>query len=381
MKTLMAVMLIIQLSCWAQSQDSSDPADKPQSQPEKTSDKSKTHRKISLSTPSAASSSQEFGDQVGKHKLASLRMFRAIQQGKTEIDSCPDMTGTPPLPTPQDFKSYYSPFGANLDVAASFGDTGASGIPSAQNSIQTEALGRIDFESEHFFYDFGSCLSHRPTISFGGSVGLRPALVMENLTSSTAKIAVPNNRPMFQDAFAWSIGPKVNIATSHLSQLAMFADLGETFLISQVTSFKQGDDTITATPVSNNVGQSAIYWETGVEWKYLNTDIANAYLNKTDVLTPPFTVAVGYKHDTRFKGSGDLATFSDPEGRFFFRFSVGLNKIGNFSGDQVDPGKGYTFKFGVDYERPTGDSRLPTSTRYFVSANIDLMKVFKPSNQ
>jgi hypothetical protein len=174
--------------------------------------------------------------------------------------------------------------------------------------------------------------------------------------------------------------PKVNFATSHLSQADIFVDLGEKYLISQVTSFKQGDDTITATPVSNNVGQSAMYWEVGAEWKYLNTDIANAYLNKTDVLSPPFVVSLGYKRDSRFKGSGDLAGFSNPEARFFFRFAVGLNKIGNWTGDQVAPGKGYTFKFGVDYEKPLGDSRMPTATRYYVSANIDLMKVFKPSN-
>jgi hypothetical protein len=329
----------------------------------------------------APSSAQSFRDETdGKTKLESLRRYRAALQGKTEVTSCPGMTGTPPTPTPDDFKSYYDTFGANLDVAASFGDTGSGGIPSAQNTIQTEALGQIEFESEHFFYDYGSCLSHWPTLSFGGTVGLRPALVMENLSSKTATLAIPNNRPMYQDAFVWSLGPKMNIATSHLSQAALFANLGEEYLIGQVTSFKQGDDTITAVPVSNDVGQSALYWETGVEWKYLNTDIANAYLNKTDVLSPPFTVSIGYKDDRRFKRAGDLASFANPEARFFFRFSVGLNKIGNWSGDQVTPGKGYTFKFGIDYERPIGDSRMPTATRYYVSANIDIVKVFKPSN-
>jgi hypothetical protein len=203
---------------------------------------------------------------------------------------------------------------------------------------------------------------------------------MENLSSTTATIAIPKNRPMFQDSFAWSLGPKMNFATSQMSQLAVFANLGEKYLISQVTSFKQGDDTITATPVSNNVGQSALYWETGVEWKYLNTNITNAYLNKTDILSPPFAIAVGYKHDSRFNGAGDLSGFSNPESRLFFRFTVGLNKIGNWGGDEVTPGKGYTFKFGVDYERPIGESRMPTATRYFVSANVDIMKVFKPSN-
>jgi hypothetical protein len=316
-----------------------------------------------------------------KVKLNALRAFHAQRNGKSEISPCPGVSSVLPTTTSQDIQAYYQTFGANFDLAASFGDTGAGGIPSAQNSIQSEALGQIQFESEHFFYDYTSCLSHRPSVSFGGTVGLQPALVLENLSSTTATITNPNNRPMFQDSFGWTLGPKVNIATSHLSQLAFFTTLGQKYLISQVSSFKQGDDTITATPVSNNVGQSAMFWESGVEWKYLNTDIVNAYTNKTDVLSPPFTISAGYKRDGRFNKAGDLAGFSNPEARVFFRFSVGLNKIGNWTGDQVDPGKGYTFKFGIDHERPIGDGRLPKATRYYVSANIDLLKVFKPSAQ
>jgi hypothetical protein len=160
----------------------------------------------------------------------------------------------------------------------------------------------------------------------------------------------------------------------------LFADLGENYLISQVTSFKQGDETVTATPVSNAVGQSAIFWETGLEWKYFNTDVATAYINKTDPLSPPFTISFGYKHDGRFRPTGDLAGFTDAERRLFFRFSVGLNKILGWNSAEVAPGKGYTFKFGVDYERPIGNSRMPTATRYYVSANIDLVKIFKPQS-
>jgi hypothetical protein len=334
-----------------------------------------------VAIPSSPVATDDFKTAAGRDKLAGLRAYKAAQQGSAKIEKCPGMSDSPPLPSTEVFTGYYDPFGANFDVEASFGDTGANGIPSAQNSIQTEALGVLQFESEHFFYNYGACISHRPTISFGGTVGILPALVMENLSSTTTTIAVPMNRPMYQDVFGWSLGPKINIATSHLSQAAVFVTLGEKYLISQVTSFKQGDNTVTATPVSNSVGQSAMYSEAGFEWKYLNTDIANAYLNKTDVLSPPFTIAVGYKDDTRFKRAGDLGAFKNPTARLFFRFSVGLNKIGNWSSNQVDPGKGYTFRFGVDYEKPIGDSKMPTATRYYVSANLDVMKIFKPASQ
>jgi len=204
---------------------------------------------------------------------------------------------------------------------------------------------------------------------------------MENLSSTTATIKVPNNRPMFQDAFGWSLGPKMNVATSHTSQLSVFATVGENYLISQVTSFKQGDDTVTATPVANNVGQSAFYWESGVQWKLLNTDIVNAYINKTDVLDPPFDISFGYRNDSRFKRAGDLAGITNSQAYGFLRFTVGLNKILNWNTTTVNPGKGYTFKFGVDYERRLGGSQMPNATRYYVSANLDIMQLFKPSTQ
>jgi hypothetical protein len=334
-------------------------------------------------------------------KLDALRSIEAYKHGITFINKCPgSVLDQLPTLTDEDFQLYKQQFGASLDIAASFGDTGANGIPSAQNSIQTEALGQIEFETEHYGFNWQTCIGDkqehtepdgskgrkwsywRPTFSLGGSVGLRPTLVLENLTSTTKTITNPGLRPMFQDAFGWSLGPKFNWVTSHSSQFAAFGTLGENYLVSQVTSFKQGDDTVTATPISNSVGQSALFWEAGIEWKLLSTDIVNAYINKTDVLDPPFAFSTGYRQDGRFRRAGDLpATVESPEAYYFFRFNVGLNKILHWGTDEVKPGNGYTFKFGVDYERPVRAGSMPTATRYYVSANIDLMQVFKPSQK
>ena len=330
--------------------------------------------------------SAQFADASLWAKLDALRAVEALKHGINKVDHCPLFvpgrgTDAVPYPTDQEFQLYSEHFGSSLVAAASFGDTGANGVPSAQNSIQTEALAQVRFESDHFVYNWRECISHRPTFSFGGAIGLTPALVLENLSSTTATITNPNARPMFQDAFGWSLGPKLNVVTSHTSQFSAFATLGQNYLLSQVTSFKQGSDTVTATPVSNKVGQSAIYWESGLDWKMLNTDVVNAYINKTDILDPPFDVSVGYRNDTRFKRAGDIASFVNSQAYAFFRFNIGLNKIVNWNSTTVNPGKGYTFKFGVDYERRLGDSRMPNATRYYVSANFDVMQVFKPSTQ
>src|SRR5450755_3628610 len=47
----------------------------------------------------------------------------------------------------------YEPFGAVFDLLGSFNDAGNGAYPSAQSGIQTEVLGRVDWESEHYGYE------------------------------------------------------------------------------------------------------------------------------------------------------------------------------------------------------------------------------------
>jgi len=180
-------------------------------------------QKLTIAAEPAANQPHSFAETSGVTRLDSLRKRAALLRGQSvtdgaaQIDSCPGTVGDPPTAPVEDYAKYTNPFGAVLDVAASFGDTGSAGIPSAQTSIQTEALGKIVFESDHFGYNYAKCPSFRPTVSFGGTVGLQPALVLENLSSATASIATPKDRPMFQDAFVWTLGPRIAIATSHMS--------------------------------------------------------------------------------------------------------------------------------------------------------------------
>src|SRR5262249_29633730 len=142
----------------------------------------------------------------------------------------------------------YEPFGAVFDLLGSFSDAGNGAYPSAQSGIQTEALGRIEWESEHYGYrnvtvgSSGVGYVRKFDFSFGGALGLYPALVLENLSSTTETIAQPLARPMFQDAFQWQIGPKVNYPLYSHGEATFFVNLGQTFLINQVSSFKEGDN-------------------------------------------------------------------------------------------------------------------------------------------
>lgn len=277
----------------------------------------------------------------------------------------------------------FEPFGAVFDVLASFGDAGSGSVPSAQSGIQTQLFGNIKWESEHFGYQntaSGGQVGYVKKIdfSFGGEIGLYPALVLENLTSTTATIAQPKARPMFQDAFHWTIGPNMNFLQWAHGESTAFADLGQNFLINEVTSFKQGDDTITATPVSNGVGRAAIFYEAGLQTKILASPIWVAHDDKISNLAPLFSIATGIRKDTRFTASGDLAGYNHSQERFFFRFFINLTKVVSYT-DETKPASPASVRFGVDMDRPILEERVPTATRFFVSADFDIMKVFRPT--
>lgn len=278
----------------------------------------------------------------------------------------------------------YEPFGAVFDLLGSFSDAGSGSYPNAQSGIQTEALGRVDWESEHYGYKnvttAGAEVGYvsKLDFSFGGSIGLYPALVLENLTSTTETISQPNARPMFQDAFQWQLGPRLNYPLFSHGEATFFVNFGQNFLVDQVTSFKQGDNTVTATPVSNGVGRAAAFGEAGFEAKILSSTIWQAHDNKYDNLRPLFFVASGFRKDTRLSGAGDLGGYENAQDRLFFRFSINLTKIVAYS-DQVKKAAPGSIRFGVDMDRGLISQKIPTATRFFVSADFNIMQVFKPS--
>src|ERR1051326_6187949 len=175
----------------------------------------------------------------------------------------------------------FEPFGANLDTAAELTDTGTGNVPSATGSPQPQAKGVITWESAHFGSDdTDGSLDKRLDFSFGGQFGYAPVYTLVNLANSSATALTPKARPMFQQGFVWSIRPQLNlhlppVVNKLLSEeLAVFGGVGQSILTSPVNSFKQSNDTITATIVSNNVGNGALFYETGLQYRLYNSDLA-----------------------------------------------------------------------------------------------------------
>ena len=283
----------------------------------------------------------------------------------------------------------FSPFGAVFDVLAAFTDAGNGAYPAAQSSIQTEVLGKVEWESQHYGYQNTTCVDPNTgqstfgfvrslDFSFGGSIGIYPEMVLENLTSTTETIAQPNARPMFQDAFHWTLGPRVNYPVASHGEIGAFANFGQNFLIDQVTSFKDGDNTVVATPVSNGVGRAAGFIEGGIQGRILGRAIWVAHDNKYDLLRPAFLIAGGVRKDWRYTRAGDLGAYSNPRDRVFFQFFVNLTQIVGYTND-IQKQAPASIRFGIDLDRGMLDQRIPTATRYYISADINLMNIFKPS--
>jgi hypothetical protein len=278
-------------------------------------------------------------------------------------------------------RGIYEPFGAVFNAAATFGDAGTNGVPAAQtDTIQTKTLGVIDWESEHYHSprvssgDDGFKL-FRPEFSFGGRIGFAPALILVDLANGGTPVT-PGARPMLQEAFVWDIAPRVNLPVFSKGELSALGRIGQTFLTSDVSSFKQGDASIVATPVNNNLGRAAVFYETGLEFRMFNQeDLFQTHLQKS-YLTPAFTTSAGIRNDNRFNKDGALAQYNAPEKRWFFRMVVNLVGIvrQKAQGDTADP---FNLKFGVDYDRPRHDARVPAATRYIISSDIDIMKLLR----
>jgi hypothetical protein len=91
-------------------------------------------------------------------------------------------------------------------------------------------------------------------------------------------------------------------------------------------------------------------------------------------------VAAGVRKDTRLSGSGELGGYDHPQDRLFFRFFINLTSIVSYN-DQVKKASPGSIRFGIDMDRGLISQRIPTATRFFVSADFNIMQVFKPSTQ
>ena len=117
------------------------------------------------------------------------------------------------------------------------------------------------------------------------------------------------------------------------------------------------------------------FWESGLEWRWFDNPLHIVHYDQS-LLSPIFSVSAGYRRDNRFKRAGDdLGQYSDPSARYFFRFQISTKVV-----DQRQEGearKTFTFRFGVDHERPVSEKFVPAATKFSITSDIDLLNIFK----
>ena len=269
-------------------------------------------------------------------------------------------------------RGLYEPFAAVFNGALWLAATGDGTVRSAQDSIQPQFRGTIDWESEHFAGDSG--FRKFLHFSFGGTFGYAPIMVLTTLDKNgTAEGGAP--RPLFQQGLVWDITPRLNSRVYESGEVSVFGRLGQTWYTSEVTSFKAGDDTIVATVINNDVGRAATFWETGAEFRMFRKPLTIVHGEKSYV-TPAFSASGGFREDTRFKRSGLISDYDHPESRTFVRFLVSLDKV-FFPKTADQPQSTFSASFGVDYERPLSEPRVPAVTRLVFKSDIDLFKLFQ----
>jgi hypothetical protein len=265
-------------------------------------------------------------------------------------------------------------FGAVFNSAFALAATGNGTVRSAQDAIEPQFRGTIDWESEHFGGDTAKAQFFH--FSFGGTFGYAPVMLMTDLQKNgTAEPGAP--RPLFQQGLVWDITPRINskIPGYDQGEFSSFFRFGENWYTSEVSSFKAQDDTIVATVISNDVGRAASFWEVGEEFRLFKKTLPIVHAEKSFV-TPVFSVSGGFRHDGRFNRSGELATYDSPESRTFVRFLVTLTKL-LLPETPGQPTRTFDASFGVDYQRPLADSRIPAATRIIFKSDIDLIKLLQ----
>jgi len=266
------------------------------------------------------------------------------------------------------------PFAAALDTGLTITDAGNTVIPYARSATGKLPFGLIDWESKHFF-EHG-----RTDWSFGGRLGLLPALTLVN--RSDEKLGADGNpvakwplHPLFQDAFHWDVNARFSVHTSESSELSLLGRAGQAQLLEETQAVGTQQSPVSTSLLPNGPGRSAWLWDVGPEFRMFDNPLDNVHEDKT-YHSPVFAIGGGLRRNYRFRRDGPLTDFTSPEMRWFFRFSISLNKVIDRRAADGDP-KTFSIGFAVEHEGPLRRAALastvPSGTRIVLTANFDVL--------
>jgi hypothetical protein len=294
-----------------------------------------------------------------------------------------------------------NPFGAQLITALGFNatggaksgalssppssaTTGSSGQVAAEASgspTQTQPVGYVAWESEHFFADVDR---HLGDVSINGRFGFQPALAIVQPAASGAATGAPAPSTLtasYQQAFQWDMSPRWNLRSGDIAETSLFARLGQSVLTNDATLVEPTTNTqldtraaFLAVPVDNSTGRAAVIWEVGTEFHIFGRSLDILHTDG-GTLSPMFGFAAGFRNDSRFRAEGPLAAYTNPQRRVFFRFLVDALQV--VTADHTSPQ--FTVGIAVDYERAAGGSglRVPSGTRIVLRGDLKILQAIR----
>jgi|SRR5579863_2152389 len=263
--------------------------------------------------------------------------------------------------------------------------TSTTGTAATSSNSQTTALAHIEWGSKHFGEDTWSPID----LSFGGSIGVQPALTLltnpppagSSGSATAASSSTPATTAQYQSAFLWDLNVRANYHTGSAAETSGFFRGGQVRLLTGngATVVDQGANSTLQIPLNSGADQMAWFWETGAEFNYYSKSLEIVHAEKGQ-FDPAFNIGISYKIDTRFKQSTGVVGFDSPDRRLVFRFMVNGIKIFDRRPDTT-ASKPYALSFGVEHEQGFGSRPLPGGTQIIIRGDINLLKLINPGKQ
>ena len=240
-------------------------------------------------------------------------------------------------------------------------------ISEREASLQTT---RFTLESAHFGWQG----EHMADGSFRAQVGFQPVLtVLSATTESAGKAAVVS---VLQPALVTSVGGRFGFPMEKIiSELSFVVSTGAARPTADAVTFDDKKPPLVASPVKDGSTKTAWFSETGFEFTMFDNPVRVLHAEK-GLVNPAVLVAGGYRYDARFRADefsslGDGFTASPH--RLYFRFMVDTVKTVSRR-EVAEKPKTFDLGFGIEYERSLGTSSVPSTTRFVIRGNINLLK-------
>jgi len=243
------------------------------------------------------------------------------------------------------------------------------------DSQNSTATGFVVWETRHA--GFVDQRGGRPDFSVGGSIAFRPVLVPISFDDPTDTDKKTRFSPVvtFQEAFVWDTGFDLHWRIGDANEHGPFVRYGQTILTSTDVLVTGKMPTTIGTPLNNMTGRAEGVGQVGYRLNLFASSLDRMHTDK-GILQPTFSASAGWRYDARFKGQGELASFSSPEQRFFYAVSVDALDVAGLN-VKDSPVK---LTVRVEYERALHQSSsgyIPSATRVFVQGSTDILKAIK----